>query len=88
MRATLRTAILAAWAIVGSAAAGAAIAQAFPAKPITLICPWPPGGSTDQHLRAFAQILKVRPWRPKLWAHALEALLRVALRPGRRTRAH
>ena len=30
--------------------------QAFPVKPITLICPWPPGGSTDQHLRAFAQI--------------------------------
>ena len=33
-----------------------AFAQSFPAKPITLICPWPPGGSTDQHLRAFAQI--------------------------------
>ena len=32
------------------------LAQAFPVKPITLICPWPPGGSTDQHLRAFAQI--------------------------------
>jgi len=30
--------------------------QVFPAKPITMICPWPPGGSTDQHLRAFAQI--------------------------------
>jgi tripartite-type tricarboxylate transporter receptor subunit TctC len=33
-----------------------AFAQGFPSKPITLICPWPPGGSTDQHLRAFAQI--------------------------------
>ncbi len=33
-----------------------AFAQSFPFKPITLICPWPPGGSTDQHLRAFAQI--------------------------------
>lgn len=31
-------------------------AQGFPAKPITLICPWPPGGSTDQHLRKFAEI--------------------------------
>ncbi len=31
-------------------------AQGFPAKPLALICPWPPGGSTDQHLRAFAQI--------------------------------
>lgn len=31
-------------------------AQAFPAKPVTLVCPWPPGGSTDTHLRQFAQI--------------------------------
>jgi len=34
----------------------AAQAQPFPAKPITLICPWPPGGSTDVHLRKFAEI--------------------------------
>src|ERR687891_3008532 len=31
-------------------------AQPFPAKPITLICPWPPGGSTDVHLRKFAEV--------------------------------
>ena len=31
-------------------------AQNFPLKPISMICPWPAGGSTDQHLRAFAQI--------------------------------
>jgi tripartite-type tricarboxylate transporter receptor subunit TctC len=37
-------------------AAGSAAAQSFPAKPLTLICPWPPGGSTDQHLRKFAEI--------------------------------
>src|SRR5206468_9929881 len=30
--------------------------QAFPAKPITLICPWPAGGSTDIHLRKMAQL--------------------------------
>ena len=41
---------------VFAAAVPAAYAQNFPNKPITLICPWPPGGSTDQHLRAFAQI--------------------------------
>ena len=29
-----------------------ALAQAFPAKPITLICPWPAGGTTDTHLRS------------------------------------
>ena len=31
-------------------------AQEFPSRPITLICPWPPGGSTDTHLRRFAEI--------------------------------
>lgn len=31
-------------------------AQAFPSKPITLIVPWPAGGSTDRHLRALAEI--------------------------------
>ncbi len=35
-----------------------ALAQtpAFPTRPITLIVPWPPGGSTDRHLRALAEI--------------------------------
>ena len=39
-------------------AAPAALAQAaaFPSRPITLIVPWPPGGSTDRHLRALAEI--------------------------------
>ncbi|MBX3627341.1 MAG: tripartite tricarboxylate transporter substrate binding protein [Rhizobacter sp.] len=36
---------------------GAAQAQAFPsAKPVTLIVPWPAGGSTDRHHRALAEI--------------------------------
>jgi tripartite-type tricarboxylate transporter receptor subunit TctC len=35
---------------------GAAQAQAYPNKPITLIVPWPAGGSTDRHLRAIAEI--------------------------------
>ncbi|MEO8133455.1 MAG: tripartite tricarboxylate transporter substrate binding protein [Betaproteobacteria bacterium] len=34
----------------------AAWAQDFPSRPITLICPWPAGGSTDQHLRMVAQL--------------------------------
>lgn len=37
-------------------AAGTAFAQDFPNRPITLICPWPAGGSTDTHLRKLAQI--------------------------------
>jgi len=32
-----------------------ASAQAFPSKPIKLICPWPAGGSTDAVMRALAE---------------------------------
>src|SRR5688500_2310874 len=35
---------------------GHASAQAFPSKPITLICPWSAGGPTDLHLRKLAEI--------------------------------
>ena len=38
-----------------AAFAAAASAQQFPAKPVTLICPWPAGGSTDGSLRALAE---------------------------------
>ena len=34
----------------------AALAQPFPSKPITLICPWSAGGGTDLHLRKLAQL--------------------------------
>lgn len=37
-------------------AAPAALAQAYPSRPVTLIVPWPAGGSTDRHLRALAEI--------------------------------
>lgn len=37
--------------------AAPAVAQAgFPARPIRLIVPWPPGGSTDGQLRALAEV--------------------------------
>ncbi|MEO6362325.1 MAG: tripartite tricarboxylate transporter substrate binding protein [Caldimonas sp.] len=46
--------------LAGTAAATAlpSLAQtaAFPNRPITLICPWPAGGSTDRHLRTLAEI--------------------------------
>ena len=36
---------------------GLALAQEkFPSRPINLICPWPPGGSTDRHMRAIAEL--------------------------------
>jgi tripartite-type tricarboxylate transporter receptor subunit TctC len=43
-------------AVVALCASPYAWAQGFPTKPITLVCPWPPGGSTDTHLRQFAAI--------------------------------
>jgi tripartite-type tricarboxylate transporter receptor subunit TctC len=33
-----------------------AFAQGYPNRPITLICPWPAGGGTDQHLRKLAEL--------------------------------
>ena len=37
-------------------AAPPVLAQSFPTRPVTLIVPWPAGGSTDRHLRALAEI--------------------------------
>ena len=42
--------------LLAALCAASAAAQGFPSKPLTLICPWPPGGSTDVHLRKFAEI--------------------------------
>ena len=43
-------------AVAAGLAAPAIIrAQAFPARPIKYICPWPAGGSTDIVMRAFAE---------------------------------
>jgi len=39
-----------------AAFAALAFGQTFPAKPLTLICPWPAGGTTDTHLRKFAEV--------------------------------
>src|SRR5919109_372574 len=42
--------------VAGLLLALGAQAQKFPAKPVTLICPWPAGGGTDLHLRKLAEI--------------------------------
>ena len=41
-------------ATLGALAGAAAGAQEYPTKPITLIVPWPAGGSTDISMRAIA----------------------------------
>jgi tripartite-type tricarboxylate transporter receptor subunit TctC len=51
--ATVITRTLAAAAIIGVATG--AMAQSYPTKPITLIVPWPAGGSTDVAMRALAE---------------------------------
>ena len=48
-------------ALVLTAVAAAALAQPFPTKIITLVCPFPPGGSTDTTARIIAERM-----RPKL----------------------
>jgi tripartite-type tricarboxylate transporter receptor subunit TctC len=51
-----RRTVLACGAATLLAPFGIARAQAFPSRPITMIVPWPAGGSTDRHLRTLAEI--------------------------------
>ena len=43
-------------ALAAPALSAHAQTQAYPNRPVTLVVPWPPGGSTDRHLRALAEI--------------------------------
>ncbi|MBL8352624.1 MAG: tripartite tricarboxylate transporter substrate binding protein [Burkholderiaceae bacterium] len=51
-----RRALLAVCACTALLAPLAAHSQSFPSKPITLIVPWPAGGSTDRHMRTLAEL--------------------------------
>src|SRR6185295_20312077 len=42
--------------LAGASDARAQTAETFPERPITLICPWTPGGNTDIALRALADV--------------------------------
>ena len=53
MRRTFAVALIAA---VLTALIGVAVAQEYPAKPITLVVPWPADGSTDIVMRAIADV--------------------------------
>lgn len=51
-----RRALIAGYGLAALAAPMLAHADTYPSKPITLVVPWPAGGSTDRHMRTLAEI--------------------------------
>ena len=65
IRICLRTAAAAALTVAALLTGhSAALAQAYPSKPITLIVPWPAGGASDRHMRTVAEIASTHLGQP------------------------
>ncbi|WP_280808037.1 Bug family tripartite tricarboxylate transporter substrate binding protein [Variovorax boronicumulans] len=64
MKHTRRLAIAAAISLAAVCATGPALAQNYPAKPITLVVAYPAGGDTDALARLFAEKLSARVGQP------------------------
>ena len=52
-----RTSLLAILGILSLVLAPSAMASEYPARPITFICPWPPGGGTDVSMRVLSDLV-------------------------------
>lgn len=61
------TKIIASVALACTSLCGAAFAQTYPSKPVTIVVPFSPGGATDIMSRTLAERLRHRLANPCWW---------------------